>query len=424
MPKTKYTLNVSMFSVLLVIALVEVLFVEVDSRTYTGDIRVLEDLKKGLVPESIAPGSCLSSWDFSLDPCDHLFSSKFTCGFRCDRAESGLFRVTEITLDPVGYSGSLSSTSWKLPYLLTLDISDNSLSGSVPDSFANLIRLRRLGLSKNLLSGQLPASVGSFSYLEEMYLDDNRLSGTIPSSFGSLTRLKRLEMQGNNLSGELPDLGVLKNLYYLDVSNNNLSGQVSSTLLKSLVELSMRNNNLQGNLPQNVGDLEFLQVLDLSHNKLSGPILSVLFEHPSLQQLTLSYNIFTFLQVPGTLGYKSKIIALDLSCNDLRGLLPTFLGSMPELSALSLEHNKFTGMIPTQYALKAAVPSANSSRLERLLLGGNYLFGPVPDPLIHLKPGSSNVSLVDNCLYKCPDTFFFCLGGGQKSLVDCKSFCS
>ncbi|XWS24436.1 hypothetical protein CRYUN_Cryun28dG0101900 [Craigia yunnanensis] len=98
------------------------------------------------------------------------------------------------------------------------------------------------------------------------------------------------------------------------------------------------------------------------------------------------------------------------------------MASMPKLAALSLEHNKFTGMISTQYAVKAAIPGNNTSSFERLLLGGNYLFGPIPGPLFGLKPGSAEVSLVDNCLYRCPATLFFCRGADQKSSVDCKSF--
>ncbi|KAJ0025404.1 hypothetical protein Pint_09058 [Pistacia integerrima] len=392
MSKRSATLH---FFLLLMITFSE-LFYTVCSRTHPGDIKVLKDLKKGLDPSSIAPGSCLSSWDFSLDPCDYLFSEHFTCGFRCDRIFSGASRVTEITLDPVGYAGSLTSTNWDLPYVQTFDISDNSFSGSVPHSLSRLTRLHRLSLSRNSLSGEIPDSLGSLSHLEELYLDNNHFQGLIPSSFNNLKSLKRLEIQQNNISGEFPFLSSLKNLYFLDASDNNFTGNIPSALPSSLVEFSIRNNNLEGNLPENVRDLEYLQVLDLSHNKLSGPIVSVLFDHPSLQQLTLSHNnlhVFT-----------------------------TFMASMPKLSALSLEHNKFTGMIPSQYALKVAVPGGNRSSFERLLLGGNYLFGPIPGVLMGMKPGYANVSLVDNCLYRCPETFFFCQGGNQKSLVDCKSF--
>ncbi|WCJ35153.1 Leucine-rich repeat (LRR) family protein [Euphorbia peplus] len=243
----------------------------------------------------------------------------------------------------------------------------------------------------------------------------------LPSSFTSLLNLERLEIQRNNISGKFPDLGSLKSLYFIDGSDNNFSRQLPSKLPKSLMELSMRNNNLEGNLPHNFQELEYLQVLDLSHNLLSGPLLPILFDHPSLEQLTLSYNNFSLLLVPPATGFTSKLIAIDLSHNSLGGLLPSFLGSMPKLSALNLEHNRFTGMIPAEYALRAVTRRRKTSSFERLLLGGNYLFGPIPGPLMILKRGTANVSLVDNCLYRCPETFFFCQGGDQKSLMDCKS---
>ncbi|KAH7524158.1 hypothetical protein FEM48_Zijuj06G0089500 [Ziziphus jujuba var. spinosa] len=385
-------------------------------------MQVLKDLKNGLKTGSITPGSCLSSWDFSVDPCDHIFTQRFTCGFRCDRIVSGSARVTEITLDQVGYSGSLASTSWNLPYLHTLDLSFNSFSGEIPDSFANLSRLRHLSLSENSLTGFVPDSLGDLSLLEEIYLDGNYLRGPIPSSFNRLISLKRLELQGNNFCGEIPILDSLKELYFLDASDNHISGEVPSPLPTSLVELSIRNNNLEGDMPSGFGNLVVLQVLDLSHNELSGRVSSFLFDHPSLQQLTLSHNNFTSMGAPYNMGVNSRLIALDLSHNKLRGLLPAFMAFMPKLSALSLEHNEFTGMVPSQYAVKAAIPGAGTSSFERLLLGGNYLFGPIPGPLMGLKPGSANVSLVDNCLFRCPDIFFFCQGGRQKSLLDCKTF--
>ncbi|XP_010263857.1 PREDICTED: LRR receptor-like serine/threonine-protein kinase FLS2 [Nelumbo nucifera] len=393
-----------------------------DSRTYWRDAESLKELKRAIDFGSVTPGSCLSSWDFSVDPCDNIFSERFTCGFRCDRVVAGRSRVTEISLDRAGYTGSLSSSAWNLPYLEILDVADNSLSGSIPNSLSNLTRLRRLALSRNSFSGEIPTSIGSLSSLEELYLDNNRLQGPIPPSFNGLVSLKRLELQGNNLSGEFPSLGSLENLYFLDASDNKISGRVPTNIPGSLVELSMRNNYLEGPFPANIRDLGFLQVIDFTNNRISGAVPSTLFDHPSLQQLTLSHNKFSSLQVPWNLGIRSELIAVDLSYNELEGLLPAFMAMMPKLSALSLEHNKFTGMIPSQYALRAVVPIAGASQLVRLLLGGNYLFGPIPGPLMALKPGSATVNLVDNCLFSCPPTFFFCQGGEQKSLIVCKSF--
>ncbi|XP_039026888.1 receptor-like protein 34 [Hibiscus syriacus] len=183
-------------------------------------------------PSFHCSGSCLNSWDFSIDPCDNIF----TCGLTCDTLVSGLLQVS--------------------------------------DSFSNLTRLGQLGLSWNSVTGEIPAVLGSLPHLQELYLDNNHLYGPIPSSFNNLKRLKRLEIQWNYISCEFPDLGSLRKFYFLDASDNNVSGQVPSTLSVSLFELSLKNN-----IPDNIGKIRFLQVLDLSHSMLYDAISPIFFKH-------------------------------------------------------------------------------------------------------------------------------------------------
>ncbi|KAL9678533.1 hypothetical protein QQ045_016377 [Rhodiola kirilowii] len=260
--------------------------------------------------------------------------------------------------------------------------------------------------------------------LEELFLNHNRFTGTVPYSLHGLKGLKRLELQGNKLTGQFPDLGSLQNLSFLDASDNTISGVLPANFPTNLVQLTMRNNSLQGTVPDSVQYLNYLQVIDLSHNKLSGPVPRILFSHPSLQQLTLTNNQFTSVQIPASLGTESNLIALDMSQNQLRGFLPGFLALMPKLSALSLEKNKFTGLIPIQYAMRVVFPAEGVSPFVRLLLSGNYLFGPIPAPFLGMKVGSSAmVKLGGNCFYRCPMRFFFCQGGGgQRSSSECKNF--
>nr|XP_023915957.1 uncharacterized protein LOC112027529 [Quercus suber] len=107
-------------------------FFLVDSTTDPADIKALKDLKNGLNLKSIVLGSCLSSWDFLLGPCDHIFSNHFTCSLICGRVVSGSFRVTEITLDSTGYSGLLTSTTWRS--LGMAKLGDACLSSSTASS--------------------------------------------------------------------------------------------------------------------------------------------------------------------------------------------------------------------------------------------------------------------------------------------------
>ncbi|CAA7403726.1 unnamed protein product [Spirodela intermedia] len=426
----------------LLTAVAVVLFLgDAAAKTHPADADALRLLKAALDPASIAPGSCLSSWDFTAaDPCDALSSGEqFTCGFRCDAGDpAGLARVTDISLEAAGYAGNLSPAVWTLPYLQTLDAADNQLSGSVPPPplSLDLRQLRRIALSRNAFSGEIP--VGDLPSLEELYLDGNALSGPIPAAIASLRSLQRLELQMNDISGWFPDFSPLSSLTYLDASDNAISGRVlpAAALPPSLLKLSARNNSLQGPLPPDfTAGIPNLQVLDLSHNRLSGRVPAALFVHPALQQLNLAFNRFTSLESSPqwwqpAAASTSGLVAVDLGHNRLRGPLPLgWVRAMPRLASLTMEDNLLTGMIPAEYA--ARVPGARGggdrgspaeTPLSRLLLGGNYLYGPIPAPLMAVKEGEAAVSLVDNCLFQCPRSFFFCHGRDQKQTATCRDF--
>lgn len=391
------------------------------SKTHWTSIKVLKKMKTAIDPNSIPQGSCISTWEFLIDPCDNLFTERFSCGFRCDLVVSGISYVTDIELDHAGYSGSIDSVPWGLvPRLMSLDVSSNGFYGSIPESIASLTQLKRLALSANFFDGEIPDSIGKLGALEELFLNSNRFTGKVPESFNGLHRLKRLEIQGNNITGEFPDLGSLQNLNFIDGSDNSISGELPANFPTNLVQLTIRNNLLQGTIPEHIQYLTSLQVIDLSHNSLSGSVPHFLFSHTSLQQLTLSFNRFNSIQTPATLGTQSNLIALDISHNLIQGCLPAFIPFMPRLSALSLEHNRFTGVIPIQYAVKAAVKMERVSQLTRLLLGRNYLFGAIPAPFLEMRDGM--VDLSGNCLFRCPMSLFFCRGEGQRSVGECRSF--
>ncbi len=90
--------------------------------------------------------------------------------------------------------------------LLTLDISNNNLTGSLQAEVRHLTQLRTLNLSYNQFTG-VPAEVGQLKNLEYLDLSHNQLTG-LPYELGNLSNLKQLVLTGNNYAKA--DLEVIK----------------------------------------------------------------------------------------------------------------------------------------------------------------------------------------------------------------------
>lgn len=91
-----------------------------------------------------------------------------------------------------------------LEYFVSIDLSDNSLSGEIPRDIASLDALINLNLSANHLSGKIPNKIGAMKSLESLDLSENKLSGKIPSSLSNLTSLSYMNFSYNELSGMIP----------------------------------------------------------------------------------------------------------------------------------------------------------------------------------------------------------------------------
>ncbi|KAM0908751.1 hypothetical protein ACQ4PT_015238 [Festuca glaucescens] len=98
-------------------------------------------------------------------------------------------------------------------YLMSIDLSCNSLTGEIPEELSSLAGLINLNLSSNLLSGNIPHKIGNLRSLESLDLSKNTLGGGIPQSLTNLTYLSYLNLSYNNLSGRIPSghqLDILK----------------------------------------------------------------------------------------------------------------------------------------------------------------------------------------------------------------------
>ncbi|XP_039135222.1 receptor-like protein EIX1 [Dioscorea cayenensis subsp. rotundata] len=91
-----------------------------------------------------------------------------------------------------------------LPYVKIMDLSNNVLTGGIPEEIASLFGLQSLHLSENQLDGEIPDKLGQLQQLESLDLSRNKLFGSIPSTFSNLTSLSDFNVSYNDLSGKIP----------------------------------------------------------------------------------------------------------------------------------------------------------------------------------------------------------------------------
>ncbi|XP_059076992.1 putative leucine-rich repeat receptor-like serine/threonine-protein kinase At2g24130 [Cryptomeria japonica] len=131
-----------------------------------------------------------------------------------------------------------------------LDLSYKKLGGTIPgEVIASLKNLAfYLNLSWNSLEGSLPREMSKIVMAQAIDISGNQLSGVIPKSLGDCTALERLNLSHNTFVGPIPNsLSKLKNLQEMDLSFNNLSGKIAEVGLfpnRTVVILFMGNPGL------------------------------------------------------------------------------------------------------------------------------------------------------------------------------------
>ncbi|KAJ8632240.1 hypothetical protein MRB53_025576 [Persea americana] len=207
-----------------------------------AELKALMEMKLALDPK----GRILSSWIEEGDPRNGSFE-----GVACN--EHG--KVTNISLQGKG------------------------LSGSVPPAISGLRSLTGLYLHYNSLNGEIPREISNLTELVDLYLNVNNITGNIPAEIGNMGNLQVLQLCYNQLSGSIPtELGYLKKLSVLALQYNRLTGAIPATLgdLSMLMRLDLSFNQLFGSIPRKVADVPELQVLDVRNNTLSGNVPSAL----------------------------------------------------------------------------------------------------------------------------------------------------
>ncbi|KAK2651594.1 hypothetical protein Ddye_011450 [Dipteronia dyeriana] len=193
--------------------------------------------------------------------------------------------LPDLSLKFVGrYPGiDLSSNDFAGPIPLvpsnvtSLNLSKNKFSGSI--SFLCSVSgetLSYLDLSDNLLSGELPNCLWPFENLNVLHLANNNFSGKFPDLMGSTCSVESLNLRNNNFIGELPrSLNMCNQLQIFDVGDNNFSGTIPTWIGDSfpkLIVLALRSNLFNGSIPLQLCQLSNIQLVDFCLNNISGTI--------------------------------------------------------------------------------------------------------------------------------------------------------
>ncbi|KAH7529210.1 hypothetical protein FEM48_Zijuj05G0160400 [Ziziphus jujuba var. spinosa] len=153
------------------------------------------------------------------------------------------------SLRTLSLNSTIPNALFSLVYILKLNLSSNSLVGSLPLDIENMKVVIAIDLSNNELSGNIPSTIGSLQNLINLSLAQNRFTGQIPTSFGELISIELMDLSKNNLSGEIPkSLEALLSLKHFNVSYNQLEGEIPTggPFLNFSAQSFLSNNGLCG----------------------------------------------------------------------------------------------------------------------------------------------------------------------------------
>ena len=182
---------------------------------------------------------------------------------------ANLSRLLTLELNNNQFNGTLP-----LIASLSVDISNNCMSGMIPEWIGNNTLERRpnaLYMSDNFFEGRVPCELGHYIIID---LSHNLLSGSFHSCF-NVQRVRHILLQGNRLTGTLPkDVFNSSSLVTLDIKDNRFFGSIPNEIdgRSGLRILSLSGNHFSGIIPRQLCQLKHISIMDLSKNFFFGTI--------------------------------------------------------------------------------------------------------------------------------------------------------
>lgn len=209
--------------------------------------------------------------------------------------------------------GSMNNNGYR--DLTELNLGWNSLGGTVPANLKSLTKLKSLDVSNNMLTGQIPDELfltghnsgGGLPDLEALYIHKNLFGGTIPDQIGNLTKLRYFHLYENGNTPAGAPTGV-----------PGIGGTIPTGIgkLTLLNEFHAWNNTFTGSIPEELGDMTNLRSFRVNENMLTGPI-------------------------PGSIGKLSHLYYLDTYENDMTGDMPAEIANLTNLKFLYVQNEHY-----------------------------------------------------------------------------------
>ncbi|RVX09712.1 Leucine-rich repeat receptor-like tyrosine-protein kinase PXC3 [Vitis vinifera] len=214
---------------------------------------------------------------------------------------------------------------------------------------------------------------------DELIVERLDLSHRGLRELGSLRNLRSLNLSNNLLIGEIPDeLQSLEKLQEFQISGNKFNGSIPIWVgnLTNLRVFTAYENELAGKIPDNLGSHSELQLLNLHSNQLEGAIPDTIFASGKLEVLVLTQNELTG-NLPELVGKCKGLSNIRIDNNNLSGEIVPEFAQCSNLTLLNLASNGFTGMIPPGLG--------QLTNLQELIVSGNSLFGDIPESILRCK---------------------------------------
>ncbi|KAM0910152.1 hypothetical protein ACQ4PT_014309 [Festuca glaucescens] len=307
--------------------------------------------------------------------------------------------------------GTMTPSMRNLCNLEILDLSENFLHGNIFEMLPRCSpnKLTELHLEYNYVTG-LPRLIGEFVNIVTLDMSNNQLTGHIPSEIGMLNKLAYLDLsngfpyvRNEVIAPRTPIVfGGSKKSAYMDLSNNSQTEE----------------NQLIGPIPSEIGRLNNLAYMDLSGNNIGGVVTEELFANlTSLEKIYLADNslkvvvdpechhLFSLIGAsfaschmgplfPAWLKWQVGLSYLDISSAGIADRLPDwFSTSFANVSIMIVSENGINGSLPTNMKVMTS--------LTRLYLDSNQLTGQIPQ----LPVGLDILDLSRNSLSGFPSNF-------------------